>query len=145
MRYLILTSLFGLSLLGLTSCAQAAETNPKTEDCLVAGQWINERGSAVTLSCDGDKLMGVYNTNVGQPDKGQSFPLTGWAEGDTVSFTVNFKGYGSITAWVGQIETAAGTEQLKTLWHLTRDIDDAAETDDMWKSITSGASNFTRK
>jgi len=81
-----------------------------------------------------------YNTNVGQPDKGQSFPLTGWADGDNLSFTVNFKGYGSITAWVGQIEG----EQLKTLWHLTRDVEDEAEADDMWKSVTSGASVFTR-
>ena len=98
----------------------------------------------MTLSCEGDKLSGVYNTNVGQPDKGQSFPVTGWAEGDNMSFTVNFKGYGSITAWVGQIEVIEGVGQLKTLWHLTRDVDDDKEADDMWKSVTSSASVFTR-
>ena len=137
MRYIITASLFALA-----SCAQAQEAAPPVTGggCLPAGQWVNDRGSAVTLSCDGDRLSGVYNTNVGQPDKGQSFPLTGWVEGDNLSFTVNFKGYGSITAWVGQIEG----EQLKTLWHLTRNVDDNKEAEDMWKSVTSGASVFTR-
>ena len=137
MRYFITASVVALA-----ACAQAQEAVPPVlnSDCLAAGQWVNDRGSAVTLSCDGDRLTGVYNTNVGAPDKGQSFPLTGWAEGDNLSFTVNFKGYGSITAWVGQIEG----EQMKTLWHLTRDVDDEAEADDMWKSVTSGASVFTR-
>lgn len=138
MRYLIIAAFSAVS-----ACAQAQEavpSKPSSDDCLVAGQWINDRGSAVTLTCEGDKLSGVYNTNVGQPDKGQSFPLTGWAEGDNLSFTVNFKGYGSITAWVGQIEG----EALKTLWHLTRDVQDDKEADDMWKSVTSGASVFTR-
>lgn len=138
MRYIITACLFALA-----SCAQAQEAVPPVTGggvCLAAGQWVNDRGSAVTLSCDGDRLSGVYNTNVGQPDKGQSFPLTGWIEGDNLSFTVHFKGYGSITAWVGQIEG----EQLKTLWHLTRNVDDDKEAEDMWKSVTSGASVFTR-
>jgi hypothetical protein len=135
--------LFVVSVFSLSACAAAQGTEDKT-DCLIAGQWVNERGSAVTLSCEGDTLSGVYNTNVGEPDKGQSFPLTGWAEGDNVSFTVNFKGYGSITAWVGQVETVDGQEQLKTLWHLTRDVEDEQEADDMWKSVTAGASVFRR-
>ena len=144
MRYLI-----AAGVIALTSCAQAQEqtaterTAPEST-CLVGGQWLNDRGSAVTLSCEGERLKGVYNTNVGQPDKGQSFPLTGWAQGDNLSFTVSFKGYGSITAWVGQVETVDGADQLKTLWHLTRNVEDAAEADDMWKSVTSGASVFTR-
>ncbi len=136
--------LFVGSFFTLTACAAAQEISLPEADCLVAGQWVNDRGSAVTLSCEGDRLSGVYNTNVGQPDKGQSFPVTGWAEGDNVSFTVNFKGYGSITAWVGQVENSGGAEQLKTLWHLTRNIDEAAEADDLWKSVTAGASVFTR-
>ena len=129
----------------LSACADAQEVPLPQPDCLAAGEWVNERGSAVTLSCEDGRLKGVYQTNVGQPDKGQSFPLIGWAEGDNVSFTVNFKGYGSITAWVGQIEVVNAQEQLKTLWHLTRNIEDAAEADDMWKSVTAGASVFTRR
>lgn len=136
--------LFAASCFTLSACAEAQEIPPPQADCLVAGQWVNERGSAVTLSCDGARLSGVYNTNVGAPDKGQSFPLVGWAEGDNVSFTVNFKGYGSITAWVGQVEKSGGKERLKTLWHLTRDIEDSQEAEDMWKSVTAGASVFTR-
>lgn len=140
----MLRSLIAASVLGLAACAGAQEAEPENSDCLLAGQWVNERGSAVTLSCQGDQLSGIYNTNVGQPDKDASFPLIGWVEGDTVSFTVNFKGFGSITAWVGQVETIDGEEQLKTLWHLTRGVDEADEPADMWKSITAGASVFRR-
>jgi hypothetical protein len=98
MRYLIQAIFF----FSLSACAQAQE-QAAPADCLVAGEWVNDRGSAVTLSCEGDRLSGTYNTNVGQPDKGQTFLLTGWAQGDNVSFTVNFKGYGSITAWSGKL------------------------------------------
>lgn len=122
----------------------ALQPNP----CAVEGQWVNDRGSAVIFECavtgGAGRLSGHYNTNVGAPDKGQRFPLTGWVNEDNVSFTVSFKGYGSITAWVGQIEVVNGHSQLKTLWHLSRNIPDENEADDMWQSVTAGASVFTR-
>ncbi|MGB0907328.1 MAG: avidin/streptavidin family protein [Maricaulaceae bacterium] len=136
--------------LGLSACAQAldkplesiVENAPAS---LFDGTWENDRGSAAVLETLPDgRLTGHYQTNVGQPDKGQKFPLTGFAEGDQLTFTVNFKGYGSITAWAGQHSVDAKGEFIKTLWHLTRDVDDAAETDDMWGSITAGASTFRR-
>jgi hypothetical protein len=139
--------------LGLSGSAQAQDSAPRgnknsqaqSSKCTVAGQWHNDRGSGVNFTCGADgQLSGTYNTHLGAPDKGQSFPLTGWVEGDNLTFTVNFKGYGSITAWAGQIEEVGGEPQLKTLWHLTRDISEEQEPADMWASVTAGASVFTR-
>jgi len=89
-------------------------------------------------------LSGYYQTALGQPDKSKKFPLTGFAEGDQVTFTVNFKGYGSMTSWTGQLSKDAQGDYVRTLWHLTRDVEDEVENDDLWKSITAGASEFRR-
>jgi len=135
MRLLILfTGLF------FSSCAQAQDAQPN----LFEGQWVNDRNSAVIFEVTDGLLSGHYQTALGQPDKSKKFPLTGFVEGDQITFTVNFKGYGSMTSWTGQLTTDQEGDYIRTLWNLTRDVEDAAENDDLWKSITSGASDFRR-
>jgi len=124
--------------LGLSGCAEASELPPN----LFGGVWENDRGSQVTFKAVDGLLSGFYQTNVGQPDKSKKFPLTGFAEGDQITFTVNFKGYGSMTSWTGQMTEDDTGPYIRTLWNLTRDVEDTAEDDDLWKSITSGASEF---
>ena len=131
-----------LIILGLcvSSCAQAQE--PQSN--LFEGQWVNDRDSAVIFEVTDGLLSGHYQTALGQPDKSKKFPLTGFVEGDQITFTVNFKGYGSLTSWTGQLTTDEKGDYIRTLWNLTRDVEDAAEDDNLWKSITSGASDFRR-
>lgn len=126
--------------LGLACCAHAQDVATD----LFSGTWENDRGSHVTFEVMEGKLSGVYQTNVGQPDKAQKFPLTGFVEGDQITFTVNFKSYGSMTSWTGQLTQDEKEPYIRTLWHLTRDVPDDKEGDDLWKSITSGASDFKR-
>jgi len=103
-------------------------------------------GSVAVLSVTNGQISGTYRTNVGQPDKSQSFPLVGLVQDDQITFTVNFKGYGSMTAWVGQmVLDKQGVPYIRTLWHLTKDIEDSKETDDIWGSIRTGASEFRRE
>ena len=135
MRLLIIfTGLF------FSSCAQAQETQANHFD----GQWVNDRNSAVMFTVTDGLLSGHYQTALGQPNKSKKFPLTGFVNGDQITFTVNFKGYGSLTSWTGQLTTDENGDYIRTLWNLTRDVEDAAEDDDLWKSITSGASDFRR-
>ncbi len=143
---LILAFIFSF---GLEGCAEALERGPETvsenhvtSQDLFSGVWENDRGSQVTFINQNGVLSGVYQTNVGQPDKSQKFPLTGFAESDQITFTVNFKNYGSMTSWTGQLTQDTNGPYIRTLWHLTRDVPDPAEDDDLWKSITSGASEF---
>jgi len=124
------------------ACAQAQDA-PRAPD--FNGAWENDMGSLATLAVKDDEVRGTYQTNVGTPDKSQSFPLIGFAQGDQITFTVNFKTYGSLTAWTGQlILDNEGVPTIRTLWHLTNDIEDTKEKDDIWGSIRTGASNFTR-
>jgi hypothetical protein len=125
--------------MGLTSCAQAQDAPD-----LFSGQWINDRDSAVVFEVTDGLLSGHYQTALGQPDKSKKFPLTGFAEGDQITFTVNFKGYGSLTSWTGQLTEDENGAYIRTLWNLTRDVEDAEEDDELWQSITSGASDFRR-
>lgn len=136
MKHFILGSLLALT---FSSCAQAQEPSD-----LFTGQWVNDRDSAVVFTVKDGLLSGHYQTALGQPDKSKKFPLTGFAEGDQITFTVNFKGYGSLTSWTGQLTKDEKGDYIRTLWNLTRDVEDAAEDDDLWQSITSGASDFRR-
>lgn len=111
---------------------------------LFSGTWVNDRGSEVTLTNTDGLLTGYYQTNVGQPDKSYMFALVGFVEGDQITFTVNFKGYGSMTSWTGQLSKDKSGEYIRTMWHLTREVADDEEKEDLWKSITTGASNFRR-
>ncbi len=126
--------------LSVAACASAQE---KPED-LFSGQWVNDRNSAVVFELNDGLLSGYYQTALGQPDKSKKFPLTGFAEGDQITFTVNFKGYGSLTSWTGQLTEDAKGEYIRTLWNLTRDVLDTEEDEEMWNSITAGASDFRR-
>ncbi len=122
------------------SCVQAQDIQPD----LFSGQWINDRNSAVVFEVNDGLLSGHYQTALGQPDKSKKFPLTGFVQGDQITFTVNFKGYGSLTSWTGQLTEDSDGDYIRTLWNLTRDVEDADENDEMWNSITSGASDFRR-
>jgi len=126
-----------LALLLLACSADAKDSTPD-----VSGVWVNERGSAVTFTNNNGLLSGYYNTQLGNPDPASRFPLTGFIEGDQVTFTVNFKGYGSLTSWTGQISEDETGPYIRTLWHLTRDVADSEEAEDMWSSIIAGSANF---
>lgn len=134
----MIRSCFVIASLLLAACAadaQDAEPN-------ISGEWANERGSSVTFEEHDGLLSGYYSTQLGNPDPASRFPLTGFIEGDQVTFTVNFKGYGSLTSWTGQITQDADGKFIRTLWHLTRDVPDAEENDDLWSSIIAGSANF---
>jgi len=136
MRVFIIT----VFMLFVAACAQAQDEATTSE---FNGSWQNEAGSLVTFVVSGGEVHGIYQTNVGQPDKNQSFALIGLVEGDQITFNVNFKGYGSMTAWVGQMTLDdEGKPYIRTLWHLTRNKEDSKEKDELWQSIITGASNF---
>jgi hypothetical protein len=120
----------------------ASDNMPSLFSGLFSGQWVNDRNSAVSFTEKEGLLSGYYQTALGQPDKSKKFPLTGFVEGDQITFTVNFKGYGSLTSWTGQLTQDETGPYIRTLWNLTRDVPDEEEDAQLWNSITSGASDF---
>ncbi|PHR91485.1 MAG: avidin [Robiginitomaculum sp.] len=122
-------------------CAHAGEVSSVDFN----GKWRNDMGSELVFVVKDGLVSGRYNTNVGEPENSKSFPLNGQVDGDQIVFTVNFKGFRSMTAWVGQLTLGADNKPyLRTLWHNTKDIEDAKEKDDIWGSIRTGASEFQR-
>lgn len=151
MTFIALAFMGTVSCIGTVSCADAKSpdmTTPQTQQMEdfnpFSGLWVNQRGSGVNFTVTDGLLSGFYQTALGEPDKSKKFPLTGFVEGDQITFTVNFKGYGSLTAWTGQMTRDEKGDYIRTLWNLTRDVDDDKEDDDLWQSITSGASDFRR-
>ncbi|MBL4870144.1 MAG: hypothetical protein JKX72_04240 [Robiginitomaculum sp.] len=134
---------FAIIFLAFSACAQAKEQTIIPID--FNGKWQNTLGSELHFFVKNGQVIGTYNTNVGEPDRSKSFPLRGQSQGDQIVFTVNFKKYGSMTAWVGQVtQDQNGTPYLRTMWHNTKDIKDTEEAENIWGSIRTGASEFRR-
>ena len=126
---------------GLGMAAETITTE-KLKNPEFSGSWVNDRGSVVHLFPSNGLVNGFYQTNLGEPDMSQRFPLTGFIQGDPITFTVNVDGYGSMTSWAGQLSEDQHGPFFRTLWHLTRDIADEMEDANLWRFITAGASNF---
>lgn len=97
------------------------------------------------LEVDGNQVTGTYRTGVGKPDSAESFPLSGYANGELIAFAVNFGEHGSLTTWMGQIAASAdGGEEIRTLWHLGRQTDDKGDAIEPWARILAGSTVFVR-
>ena len=95
------------------------------------------------LTMTAGAIKGSYMSPVsseGTPIVGE---LTGWINGDLISFVVKWPS-AAITSWVGQIINENGYDIIPTLWHLVVNIPDAEEPTGMWKSIYTGSDRFHR-
>src|SRR5579864_8906572 len=84
-----------------------------------AGVWKNEYKSTMTLTVTGNMLSGAYTSKVSGANKETRGTLTGYTNGDLISFVVRWDESASITAWVGHLVVEDGTEAIETLWQLT--------------------------
>jgi len=101
--------------------------------------WVNEDGSvlAITTVAPNGLLTGTFTTQVGcGAQKAQ--PVTGWyvaaGAGGALTFSVNWEGCNSVTAWSAQYSNATGS--FRALWHL------AVASGPVWNGIISGAHTF---
>ncbi len=111
-----------------------------------SGRWFNQHASTMDIQVDPrGRVTGTYRTKVGAPKPSAEFPLVGFVSGDLIAFTVNFDGHGTLTAWAGQhTENERGESEIRTLWHLARDIPDADEPKKLWAGLWSGCDIFRR-
>lgn len=72
------------------------------------GTWANDHGSQLVFTSVGanGSISGTYANNApGFECRGVAFPITGWLDGDMISFTTRWKNATSdcksITAWTG--------------------------------------------
>jgi hypothetical protein len=95
--------------------------------------YVNQRGSKLSLTFDNGNLTGTFTTAVGC---GARIPrrVIGTYNGWAVSFTVNFQECQSITAWTGQF--VSSHSQISTLWYLS------LGSPPQWNSTIAGADIF---
>jgi hypothetical protein len=108
-------------LLALPTAAHAQSLAPQT-------MWVNDHARFVLQSIDPDgRLTGTYeNVGANFSCAGQAFPVTGWVDGERISFAVRRKNPAnctSVQAWTGYVR---GGELLvefaAAYWDGTRDV-----------------------
>lgn len=112
------------------------------------GEWENDLGSSMKIETQdmaSGAIAGKYKTKVGRPADETEFELVGTVNGDMLSFFVNWGDHGSITAWVGQHVVYNGKDEIKTMWHLARNVEDDDEEESVWGSVLTGANTFSKK
>ena len=115
------------------------------QDCDdLIGNWTNDLGSVLVIDSLGNdgSINGKYASSTGVD--GKVFPLVGWINRSedhpdeiNISFTVRWKGYGSITAWTGYCISGDHEAQIITIWNLVRSGKDFD-----WERIITNASTF---
>ena len=112
----------------------------------ITGTWRNRLGSTIRLTVDDQhRLTGVFHTGVGGGAREHAFPVVGFAEGDALSFCVDFGALGSVAAWAGHHVTGERGEQLISLWHLARPVENPHHEADVWASVLAGSDEFSRQ
>ena len=107
------------------------------------GSWANELGSLLVIDSvqNNGKILGRYASSTGVD--GKVFELQGWVNhvdsiSPTLSFTVSWNDYGSITSWTGYCLVRDGKPYIKTLWHLVRPTQTYE-----WERMIANTSTFT--
>ena len=108
----------------------------------IKGAWINELGSILAIDsiAANGVIIGSYISSSGVD--GKVFRLTGAVNRGSspvisISFSVLWDGYSSITSWTGYIDTDQQGRYIKTMWHLVRP--DEVEP---WERIITNSSTF---
>jgi hypothetical protein len=119
----------------------------ENEGPMFAGTWVNERGSAMVLEQEGNRIIGRYVTQLGHDAvTGDAHPVVGFANGSTIGFVVSWPAADSVTSWAGRVETdAEGNVTLHTVWHLARSTTgDPPRALQVWESFLTNSSVFRK-
>ena len=130
-----------------TVLADAVHTDDATRrsPSTIAGRWRSRLGSTMELSVGEDHhVYGTFHTELGMVDADTTFRVVGFAEGDALSFCVDFGRRGSVASWSGHHVSDDHGERLVTLWHLARPVRDPHTEADVWGALLAGADDFTR-
>jgi hypothetical protein len=112
----------------------------------LSGTWYNQHGSELRVQIDGEgRIDGSFRSGVGFPEEEETFPVTGFAQGDLFGFTVSFGKYDSVTSWTGHSGIEDGKEVLSSLWHMSVGLlPGSAGEGQLWKGVWAGADVFHR-
>lgn len=121
------------------------DDSPRRSASTLAGRWRNRLGSTMEITVDSDHhVHGTFHLNGGGAGPASTFRIVGFAEGDALSFCVDFGNRGSVAAWSGHHLADSDGERLVTLWHLARPVRDPHTEADVWAALLAGGDHFER-
>ncbi|MEE9254482.1 MAG: avidin/streptavidin family protein [Pseudomonadales bacterium] len=118
----------------------------------LTGSWINQNGSILEITETGaGHLDGVFTSSRGRASREKHFPVLGVANGEIVSFVVDFRdseeNLHSMTNFTGRyVVDREGLEQIHTIWVLARQFEDEAreKPTQVWNTFLVNSDVFTR-
>ena len=95
-------------LIGLCTALLVFSTVARSQSFVSSTTWVNDHARFVIQSIDADgRLSGTYeNIGTNFSCTGQVFPVTGWVDGERISYAVRRKNPGNCTsleAWTGYV------------------------------------------
>ncbi len=121
-----------------------AAPGPRTRSD-IGGTWRNALGSVVELHlADDHAVSGTFRpaSPGGRPH--EAHPVSGFAEGTSFTFCVDFGDHGSVASWTGHLVDDGDEQRLETLWQLARSRDAAPGGSPAWDALLTGSNSFTR-
>ncbi len=109
------------------------------------GVWRNELNSEMTIHIDdAGRVTGVYSPGVDNSISENNHPLVGFANGDLISFAVDFEHQHMVCSWTGHIVVEQNTDVIKTQWNLVKHIGREEFSMESWGATHSGSNSFKR-
>lgn len=117
---------------------------PVSSNQVFAGAWHNQNNSEMVLMVGADgSVSGSIRLDSKQPGA-HAYPLTGFACGEAIAFSVYFPCQNSVTSWVGHLVHDEADVSLHTLWHMAVNTGHHRAGDSNFNSLLSGADLFQR-
>lgn len=108
-----------------------------------AGRWENQYGSVMELDVDAEgRITGRFCTKVGRDEtkdlwQGNWFDVVGFANGDLISFVVNYKTSGAMSSVSGRFvpgkKSQSGRHRIETMGHTSFDVPE----EERWRGTSS--------
>ncbi len=109
------------------------------------GVWRNELNSEMSITVDElGRISGEYCPNRGSASSDNIHRLVGFANGNLVSFTVDFGHQHMVCSWTGHSAVELNTDVIKTQWNLVKNNGSEEFSMETWGATHCGSNTFKR-
>lgn len=109
------------------------------------GVWRNELNSEMTITVEeSGRIFGEYRPGAADGVSDSSHPLVGFANGDLITFSVDFEHHKMVCSWTGHAVTEQNSDVIKTQWNLVKHLDGEEFSMETWGATHCGSNSFKR-
>jgi hypothetical protein len=109
------------------------------------GIWRNELDSEMEISVgEHGRVTGIYRSAEADENCRGEHELVGFANENMITFSVDFEHNHILTSWTGHFVNDGGVDEIKTLWHLVKSVQEHDLPLEAWGSVYTGSNVFKR-